>query len=343
MLEALQYEFMRNALAAGLLAAVACGIVGVYVVVKRIVFISGGIAHTSFGGIGLGYFLGINPIIGALFFALGSGLAIGLVTRRTRLPEDTAIGVLWAMGMALGVILIGLTPGYAPDLMSYLFGNILTVPFSDLLLMLVLDAVILGTVVALYKEYLVVSFDEEYATAVGMPVERLWLLLLGMIALTVVVLIRVVGMILVIALLTFPAAMARQFTHSMKTMMVLSVALGALFTVGGLALSYALRLPSGATIILLAGWCLAHAQTGRGASRATDGGAGIKSDAGRPSPAQRDSAQASLGSRGCVPPTGLTLPQREEGVHERTEREHYDQHSDCHPCWPGFYRDPDVK
>jgi zinc transport system permease protein len=141
--------------------------------------------------------------------------------------------------------------------MSYLFGNILTVPFSDLLLMLVLDAVILGTVVALYKEYLVVSFDEEYATAVGMPVERLWLLLLGMIALTVVVLIRVVGMILVIALLTFPAAMARQFTHSMKTMMVLSVALGALFTVGGLALSYALRLPSGATIILLAGCVLA--------------------------------------------------------------------------------------
>jgi zinc transport system permease protein len=257
MLEALQYEFMRNALAAGLLAAVACGIVGVYVVVKRIVFISGGIAHTSFGGIGLGYFLGINPIIGALFFALGSGLAIGLVTRRTRLPEDTAIGVLWAMGMAFGVILIGLTPGYAPDLMSYLFGNILTVPFSDLLLMLVLDAVILGTVVSLYKEYLVVSFDEEYATAVGMPVERLWLLLLGMIALTVVVLIRVVGMILVIALLTFPAAMARQFTHSMKTMMVLSVALGALFTVGGLALSYALRLPSGATIILLAGCVLA--------------------------------------------------------------------------------------
>ena len=257
MLEALQYEFMRNALAAGLLAAVACGIVGVYVVVKRLVFIGGGIAHTSFGGIGLGYFLGINPIIGALVFALGAGLTIGLVTRRTRLPEDTAIGVLWAMGMAFGVILIGLTPGYAPDLMSYLFGNILTVPSSDLLLMLVLDAVILGTVFALYKEYLVVAFDEEYATAVGMPVEKLWLLLLGMIALTVVVLIRVVGMILVIALLTFPAATARQFTHNMKTMMVLSVALGALFTVGGLALSYVLRLPSGATIILLGGCVLA--------------------------------------------------------------------------------------
>jgi zinc transport system permease protein len=256
MLEALQYEFMRNALAAGLLAAVACGVVGVYVVVKRIVFISGGIAHTSFGGIGLGYFLGINPILGALVFALGSGVTIGLVTRRTRLPEDTTIGVLWAMGMALGIVFIGLATGYAPDLMSYLFGNILTVPSGDLLLMLVLDGVILAVVIALYKEYLIVAFDEEYATAIGMPVEKLWLLLLGMIALTVVVLIRVVGMILVIALLTFPAAMARQFTHNMRTMMVLSVALGALFTVGGLALSYALGLPSGATIILLGGCVL---------------------------------------------------------------------------------------
>jgi zinc transport system permease protein len=253
MLEALQYEFMRNALMAGLLAAVACGIVGVYVVVKRIVFISGGIAHASFGGIGLGYFLGISPILGALVFSVASGLAIGGITRRTRLPADTAIGILWAIGMALGVIFIYLTPGYAPDLMSYLFGNILTVPMSDILLMLVLDAVIIGIVVIFYKEYLILSFDEEYATAVGMPVERLYLLLLAMIALTVVVLIRVVGMILVIALLTFPAAMARQYTHNMKKMMLLSVIFGFLFTLGGLWLSYELKLPSGATIILLGG------------------------------------------------------------------------------------------
>jgi zinc transport system permease protein len=257
MLEAMQYEFMRNALMAGLLAAVACGIVGVYVVVKRIVFISGGIAHASFGGIGLGYFLGINPVIGALVFSVASGLAIGGITRKTRLPADTAIGILWAIGMALGVIFINLTPGYAPDLMSYLFGNILTVPMSDILLMLVLDAVIIGIVVAFYKEYLILSFDEEYATAVGMPVERLYLLLLAMIALTVVVLIRVVGMILVIALLTFPAAMARQFTHNMKRMMLLSVIFGFLFTLGGLWLSYEMKLPSGATIILLGGIVLA--------------------------------------------------------------------------------------
>jgi len=257
MLEALQYEFMRNALMAGLLAAIACGIVGVYVVVKKIVFISGGIAHASFGGIGLGYFLGINPIIGALFFSLASGLAIGGITRKTRLPADTAIGVLWAVGMALGVIFINLTPGYAPDLMSYLFGNILTVPVSDILLMLILDAVIIGIVTALYKEYLILSFDEEYGAAIGMPVEKLYLLLLAIIALTVVILIRVVGMILVIALLTFPAAMARQFTHNMKTMMLLSVFFGFLFTLGGIWLSYLLKLPSGATIILLGGTVLA--------------------------------------------------------------------------------------
>jgi zinc transport system permease protein len=257
MLAALQFEFMRNALVAGLLAAVACGIVGVYVVVKRIVFISGGIAHASFGGIGLGYFLGISPVIGAMFFSLGSGLAIGGITRRTRLPADTAIGILWALGMALGVIFIALTPGYAPDLMSYLFGNILTVPSTDLILMLVLDAVIIGIVIALYKEFLILAFDEEYGVAAGLPVERLYLLLLCMIAMTVVVLIRVVGMILVIALLTFPATMARHLTRNMRVMMLVSIGLGTLFTFGGLGLSFALSLPSGATIILISGTALA--------------------------------------------------------------------------------------
>jgi len=256
MLEVLQYEFMQNALLAGLLAAVACGIVGVYVVVKKIVFISGGIAHASFGGIGLGYLLGINPVLGAIFFTIASALGIGLVTRRTRLPEDTAIGILWAMGMALGIIFIGLSPGYAPDLFSYLFGNILTVPASDLLLMLVLDVIIIALVFLLYKEFLVLSFDEEFSTVSGVPTERLYLLLLCLIALTVVVLIRVVGIILVIALLTIPAALARQFTHSLKKMMLLAILAGAVFTFSGLWLSYVLDLASGATIILVSGTAL---------------------------------------------------------------------------------------
>ncbi len=253
MLEVLQYDFIRNALLAGLLASVACGIVGVYVVTKRIVFISGGIAHASFGGIGLGYLIGISPILGAMFFALASALGIGLITRRTRLPEDTAIGILWATGMALGIVFIGLAPGYAPDLFSYLFGNILTVPPADLIVMLVLDVIIVGIVIVLYKEFQALSFDEEFGTVVGVPVEALYLLLLGMIALTVVVLIRVVGIILVIALLTVPATLARQFTYNLRKMMPLAVLFGMAFTLGGLWLSYVLDLASGATIILLSG------------------------------------------------------------------------------------------
>lgn len=256
MLDALQYQFMQNALMAGLLAAVACGIVGVYVVVKKIVFISGGIAHASFGGIGLGYLAGISPVLGAMLFAVTSALGMGLVIRRTKLPEDTAIGILWAMGMALGVVFIGLAPGYAPDLFSYLFGNILTVPSSDLILMLVLDAVIVSIVIALYKELQALSFDEEFGRVVGVPVEALYLLLLCLIALTVVVLVRVVGIILVIALLTIPAAMARQFTHDMKKMMLLAILFGALFSFFGLWLSYEFDVASGATIILLSGTML---------------------------------------------------------------------------------------
>jgi zinc transport system permease protein len=256
MLEALQYQFMQNALLAGLLAAVACGIVGVYVVVKRVVFISGGIAHASFGGIGLGYLLGINPVLGAMAFTVASSLSIGLVTRRTRLPEDTAIGILWAMGMALGIIFIGLAPGYAPDLFSYLFGNILTVPFFDLMLMLILDAVIIVLVALLYKEFLYLSFDEEFSTVSGVPTEALYLVLLCLVALTVVVLIRVVGIILVIALLTIPAALARQFTSSLKKMMLLAISAGVVFTFSGLWISYALNLASGATIILVSGTVL---------------------------------------------------------------------------------------
>jgi zinc transport system permease protein len=256
MFEAFQFEFMRNALMAGLLASVACGIVGVYVVVKKIVSMSGSIAHASFGGIGLGYLCRFSPVLGAMGFSLLSAVIMGLVTRRSKLPADTVTGLLWALGMALGVIFIGLSAGYAPDLMSYLFGNILTVPPSDILLMAILDAVIIALVIVFYKDFLLLSFDEEFGTVAGMPVEGLFLLLLCMVALTVVVLIRVVGMILVIAMLTFPAALARQFTHDMKRMMMLAVLFGMAFTLGGLWLSYALNLASGATIILLSGLVL---------------------------------------------------------------------------------------
>ncbi len=251
MMELLQYEFIRNAIMAGILASISCGIIGVYVVVKRIVFISGGIAHASFGGIGLGYYLGINPILGVLPFSIASALSMGWVSKRSRLPEDTAIGILWAMGMSIGIILVSMTPGYAPDLMTYLFGNILTVPFSDIVLMLVLDAIIILVVYSFYKEFLALCFDEEFATVRGVHAERLYLVLLCLIALTVVVLIRVVGVILVIALLTIPAAMSRQFTSNLKKMMLLSILFGAVFSSGGIWLSYLFDVPSGATIVLV--------------------------------------------------------------------------------------------
>jgi zinc transport system permease protein len=255
-MELFNYEFMRNAMLAGLLASIACGIVGVYVVVKKMVFISGGISHASFGGIGLGYLLGINPVLGALFFSLASAISMGFITRRTKLPEDTVIGILWAIGMALGIIFIGLTPGYVPDLFSYLFGNILTVPLHDLMFMLTLDVIIVLLVIVLYKGFLALAFDEEFGIVAGVPVETLYVVLLSMIALTVVVLIRVVGIILVIALLTIPASLARQFTYDLRKMMLLATLFGAIFTFGGLWISFTLDLASGATIILLSGFIL---------------------------------------------------------------------------------------
>ena len=253
MLEALHYGFIQNAIIAGLLASIACGIVGVYVVVKRIIFISGGIAHASFGGIGLGYLLGFSPVLGALIFSLASALGIGYINRQTKLTEDTAIGILWAMGMSLGIVFIGLAPGYAPDLFSYLFGNILTVPTSDIILMAVMDVVILGIVIALWKEFRAVTFDEEYSTVLGLKTGLLYLLLLAMIALTVVILLRIVGMILIIALLSIPAALARQFTYDLKRTMLLAVGFGIVFSLGGLWISYELDLASGATIVLFGG------------------------------------------------------------------------------------------
>lgn len=249
----LQYEFMQNALLAALLASIACGLVGSLVVTKKITFISGGIAHAAFGGIGLGYYLGINPLYCLVPFSLASALGIGWMSRKFKIAEDTAIGIFWAMGMALGVVFIGLTPGYAPDLFSYLFGNILTVPRSDVVFMLFLDLFIALTVGLLYKEFLAVSFDEEFTQVCGVKVQAIYLILLCLVALTVVLLVRIVGIVLVIALLTMPAAIAKMFTFSLRRMMVYAILIGALLSIGGLWLSYILDLASGATIILFSG------------------------------------------------------------------------------------------
>ena len=204
MLEIFQYEFMRNALFAAILVSIACGIVGTFVVIKRIVFVSGGITHAAFGGIGLGYFLGVNPLLIAIPFSIASALGIGLISKKVNISEDSAIGMLWAVGMAIGIIFISLTPGYAPDLFSYLFGSILTVTITDIIIMVILDIIIIAVISFLFNELHAISFDEEYCEILGINAKALYLLLLCLVALSIIILIRVVGIILIIALLTIP-------------------------------------------------------------------------------------------------------------------------------------------
>ena len=251
MAEIFQYTFIRNAIIAAVLVNIACGIVGTFIVVKRIALLSGGISHATFGGIGLGYFLGINPIITAIPFSLASAFAIGVLSKKGKLSEDTAIGIFWTAGMALGIIFINLTPGYAPDLFSYLFGNILTIPISDLYIMLALDLVVVILVIVFFKELMAISLDEEFSAVIGIPNNVFYVMLLMLVSLSAVLLIRIVGIILVIALLTIPAAICRQFTYNIKNLIISSMITGTILTIGGLFLSYILDMTSGATIILL--------------------------------------------------------------------------------------------
>lgn len=253
MLELLQFEFMRNALMAGLLASIICGIIGTLVVVNRIVFLSGGIAHASYGGIGLSFYMGWPVMAGTLGFSITSAIVMAAVTLRARHRADTIIGVIWAVGMACGIILTDLTPGYNTDLMSYLFGSILTVPTQSLWAMLILGAVILGMAAYFYQDLLALSYDEEFARIRGIPVTRLYFMLMIMLAVTIVLVIQVVGLILVIALLTIPPFIMEKHVGSMKQMMAGSSLLGTLFTTLGLYLSSRYDLTSGASIILVAG------------------------------------------------------------------------------------------
>ena len=246
-------SFMQNAIAGGILASVACGAIGSYVVVKRISYLAGGIAHAVLGGMGIAYYLGRSPIEGAFVSALVFAFILGWVSLRMQQQEDTIIGALWAGGMAVGVLFISQTPGYNVDLMSFLFGNILMIAPEDLYWIAGLDLLILVIVFLFYKQFISVSFDEEFARLRGIPVERFYLLFLSLVALTVVILIQIVGLILVIALLTLPAAIAGLYVRSLNFMMVLAALFGMIFTTGGLALSYQPDLPPGPTIILLAG------------------------------------------------------------------------------------------
>ena len=253
MIEALQFEFMRHALMAGLLASIICGVMGTLVVVNRIAFLSGGIAHAAYGGIGMAFFLGWNILVCTIGFSLGAAMLMALASIRIKHRSDTIIGVIWALGMAVGIILIDLTPGYHVDLLSYLFGSILMVPVSDLIVMLVISLLTIGFVMYHYQGLIAISYDEEFAQIRGVPVKALYFIMIGILAIAIVMLIRVVGLILVIALLTIPPFIAEKYTHSLSQMMLLSSLLGMIFTVSGLWLAYYFNLTSGATIILVAG------------------------------------------------------------------------------------------
>lgn len=255
-----QYGFLQLALATGILASIACGIVGTYVVVRRITYIAGGIAHCVLGGMGAARYLQVvhnveyaHPLYGALIAALAAAIIIGLVSLRAKEREDTVISAVWAVGMAAGVLFISQTPGYSEDLMGYLFGNILMVTPHDIWMIVVLDIIAVGASVVFFHQLQAVCFDEEFARLRGLNVELYYLMLLCLTALTVVLLVTVVGIIMVIALLTLPVAIAGHFSARLGRMMLLSAIISALLCSVGLAVSYSPNLPAGATIVILAG------------------------------------------------------------------------------------------
>lgn len=254
-MDILSYGFMQNAIMASILASVACGIIGSLVVVNRIVFISGGIAHTAYGGIGLAFFLGVSPLLGAGLFAVVAALLMAFITKKDKHRADTVIGAMWAFGMAVGIILLDLTPGYNVDLMSYLFGSILSVPKADLIYMAVLDGLIIVYILKWYRQIHAVSFDADFATSMGVKSDLIYASMLVMSALAVVLLIRVVGLILIISMLTIPPYMAERMSNSLKGMMIYSTVFSLVFSLVGLFMSYMFNLTSGASIISVSAAC----------------------------------------------------------------------------------------
>lgn len=247
----LEYSFFQNALLGSLLASVLCGFIGTYIVTRRLVFISGGITHASFGGIGLGVFLGINPILSAMVFSVLSAFGVQWMSRRVDVREDSAIAVFWTFGMSLGIICCFLSPGFMPDLPSFLFGSILTISQADLWLLAALLVVVSIVFALLYRTILSVAFDVDFARSQRLPVAFIEYLMMALIALTIVSTLRMVGIVLSISLLTIPQMSANVLTHNFKHMIAWSIALGWVDCLMGLGLSYALNVPSGASIIFV--------------------------------------------------------------------------------------------
>lgn len=245
-----RYEFFQNAFFAALFAAISCGIIGAYIVARRIVFISGGITHASFGGVGLAYYLGFNPILGAAIFGVFSALGIQYFSDRGHIREDSAIAIWWSLGMALGILFVSLTPGYAPNLMSYLFGNIIIVSHGDLFWMGLLALFIILFFIAFFHTILYIAFDAEFARANQLPVRLFNSIMISLVALAIVVNIKVVGIILVISLLTIPQVTAGLYTKDFRKMIFGSIIFGFIGSFSGLMFSYYLDIPSGASIIV---------------------------------------------------------------------------------------------
>jgi len=243
------YDFLRNALFAGLAASVLCGVVGTLMVVKRLVFLSAGLSHAAFGGLGLCHLLGVEPLLGAGAVAVASAFALGGGDRRR--PHDATVGILWAVGMALGIVFVGLSSGYAPNLMTYLFGNVLAVRTVDVWLLWLLAGAVLAAFTLFYRQTVAVAFDEEYAALQGVPAGAVTTGVLLVTALSVVFLIQLVGIILVIALLTIPPVAALALVRGFRAAVAVATLYGVAMTVGGLALSYEWDLPSGPAMVLL--------------------------------------------------------------------------------------------
>ena len=246
-----EYTFFQNAIVGVLLVSLASAIVGTYIVARRMVFISGGITHACFGGLGLGYFLGMNPIAMAAVFAVASALGVELMSARGKIREDSAIAVVWALGMAVGTLFIFLSPGYVPELTSFLFGNILTITQSDIWLLAILSVVLAVFFALFLRPIVAIAFDREFARSQRIPVAAFEYLLMMFIALTIVSCLRMVGIVLAISLLTLPQMTANLFTHNFKRIIWLSIGIGYVGCLGGLLLSYQLQVPSGASIIFV--------------------------------------------------------------------------------------------
>lgn len=248
-MDILQYDFFRNAVIGSLLASVLCGIVGTYIVIRRLVFISGGITHASFGGIGIGVLAGINPVLSAMLFAILSACGVQFVSHRGNVREDSAIAVFWTLGMSIGIICCFLTPGFLPDLSSFLFGSILAIGRADLILLSVLSIVAVTIFSLFFHTILSVSFDPTFARSQRLPVVSVEYMMMILIAMTIVSTLRMVGIVLAISLLTIPQMTANVFTYSLRRMIFLSIVIGWIDCLAGLAFSYRFNVPSGASII----------------------------------------------------------------------------------------------